>query len=151
MKVIFVCLGNICRSPMAEAVMRQKIQGANLPVTVASAATSRWEVGNPPHTGTQKILAKYHVPLAPSKARQISREDFETADYIIGMDRSNVEDLLSIAPTDTAAKIYEFLAIVPDAPEGVPDPYYTGDFEETYCLVSLGTDYWLKKIQTELT
>ena len=95
-KIVFVCLGNICRSPMAEFVMKELDQGKSL--HIESRATSSWEHGNPVHQGTQKILRKYAISFDSSKgSQQISQADFEFFDLVVGMDESNVEDLLQIS------------------------------------------------------
>ena len=108
-KVVFVCLGNICRSPMAEFIMKALDQDGSL--HIESRATSSWEHGNPVHQGTQKILRKYGVSFDSSKgSQQISQSDFE------------------------------FFG-------GVPDPWYTGDFEETYNLVTAACQDWLQWIR----
>ncbi|MGM0126054.1 protein-tyrosine phosphatase [Enterococcus sp. AZ194] len=148
-KIIFVCLGNICRSPMAEALMRHEIITNDLSgkLVVDSAATSRWEVGKPPHQGTQKILKQQGIDFAGIYARQITTQDFLEADVIIGMDQSNVNDLLKIAPEETKHKIQLFMRVVPGKETvEVPDPYYTGNFDETYALVSEGINKWLKRL-----
>ena len=118
-KLAFVCLGNICRSPMAEFVMKSMTDNYE----IQSRATSSWEHGNPIHKGTQGIFQQYEIPYDKAKTSlQISKEDFESFDYIIGMDVSNVSDLRQMCPADCKDKIYSF------ASESVPDPWYTGDF-----------------------
>lgn len=137
-KICFVCLGNICRSPMAEFVMKA-VASDNL--EIASRATSGWEHGNPIHRGTQKIFKKYDIAYDSSKkSQQISMTDFRYFDFIIGMDRANVHDLKKMSKGQFDDKIFLF------TDGGVPDPYYTGDFEETYRLVQKGCRIWLGKI-----
>ncbi len=137
MNVIMVCLGNICRSPMAEFVMKQEMPSWD----VESRATSTWEHGNPIHQGTQAILQKYQIPYDLSKqSQQISQKDFLEADLILAMDRSNLEDLRAMAPQEALDKIHPLI-------DGeVPDPWYTGDFEETYRLVRQGCQEWKEKV-----
>lgn len=143
-KVLFVCLGNICRSPMAEALFNKTFKEKQLPLIADSAGTSGWEAGNPAHPGTQKILREHGVASTGLISRKITRQDFITADYIIGMDEQNVRDLKQIAPAGTKEKIYLYLSIVPKIKnKTIPDPWYTGDFEETYDLITQGIPEWL--------
>ena len=137
-KLVFVCLGNICRSPMAEFVMKSMTDNYE----IQSRATSSWEHGNPIHKGTQGIFQEYEIPYEKGKTSlQISKEDFEAFDYIIGMDASNVSDLRQMCPANCQDKIYSF------ASESVPDPWYTGDFEETYQRVQEGCQAWLERLE----
>ena len=139
-KIVFVCLGNICRSPMAEFVMKDLTDG----VYVESRATSDWEHGNPIHSGTQAIFKKYAIPYDQSKtSQQISQQDFVDFDYIIGMDESNFQDLRKIAPGKYLEKVFQF------EEKSVLDPWYTGDFDETYRLVLAGCQKWIKRIKSE--
>lgn len=139
-KLVFVCLGNICRSPMAEFVMKSMTDNYE----IQSRATSSWEHGNPIHKGTQGIFQQYEIPYEKGKiSLQISKEDFEAFDYIIGMDASNVSDLRQMCPAGFQDKIYSFVS------ESVPDPWYTGDFEETYQRVQEGCQAWLERLEKE--
>ena len=136
-KIVFVCLGNICRSPMAEFVMKSLTDQ----LKIESRATSSWEHGNPIHQGTQAIFKKYAIAYDRNKtSQQISAADFADFDYVIGMDESNVRDLKRMAPEDFQHKIYQF------EEEGVPDPWYTGDFDQTYDLVLAGCKKWLERL-----
>ncbi|AYV35204.1 low molecular weight phosphotyrosine protein phosphatase [Erysipelothrix rhusiopathiae] len=138
--ILFVCLGNICRSPMAEGIFKN-LYGDQY--VVRSAATSSWEHGNPVHPGTASILEEMGVSTDGMSSTQIKINDFYEYDYIIGMDKSNVENILKIAPKGTEHKVYLFLDLVDDLMgQEVPDPYYTGDFEETKNLILQGSHAW---------
>ncbi|MCM3570304.1 low molecular weight protein-tyrosine-phosphatase [Neobacillus mesonae] len=148
--VLFVCLGNICRSPMAEAFFRNLLEKENLSdkISVDSAATSSWEIGSPPHKGTITILKKYNISSEGLIGRQITKDDFEKFEYIIGMDDSNMKNLSEIAGNPSHPKLIRLLDLT-NHPKDVPDPYYTGDFQETYDLVSEGCMALLEKIRKE--
>jgi protein-tyrosine phosphatase len=148
--VLFVCLGNICRSPMAEGVFRNVLKQENLlsKVSVDSAATSSWHIGSPPHKGTLAILKKYNISAEGLVGRQLTREDFEKFDYIIGMDESNINNIFEITGKPQHPKIIRLLDLT-EHNKDVPDPYYTGDFEETYQLVTDGCQALLEKIRKE--
>lgn len=152
-RVLFVCLGNICRSPMAEAVFRNEIIKRNLTskIKVASAATSSWENGKPPHEGTQEVLKGNGITFDGIYSTTLIKEDFKRFDYIIGMAKQNVQDILKLAETeDNKNKVYLFLSVVPNHElDDVPDPYYTGDFEETFSLVNQGVYNWIDKIKKD--
>jgi protein-tyrosine phosphatase len=148
--VLFVCLGNICRSPMAEGVFRNVLKKEDLSskVSVDSAATSSWHIGSPPHKGTLAILKKYNISSEGLVGRQLTKDDFEKFDYIIGMDESNVKNIFEITGKPQHPKIIRLLDLT-EHNKDVPDPYYTGDFEETYQLVTDGCQALLEKIRKE--
>lgn len=136
-KIAFVCLGNICRSPMAEFVMKSLTDQ----VYIESRATSTWEHGNPIHRGTQKIFQKHRITYDKNKCSiPLSQDDFYKFDYLIGMDEQNVHDMMNRAPHDCQKKIQLF------DNQGVPDPYYTNKFNLTYQQVEKGCQEWLKTL-----
>lgn len=129
-KILFVCHGNICRSPMAESVMTFLVKEKGITdIVVASAATSTEELGNPVHPGTQRTLKEYHIPLVPHQARQMTRQDGEDYDYLIGMDSANLRNMARIA--GSMEKVFGLLDWS-SLPRDIADPWYTGDFETTF-------------------
>jgi protein-tyrosine phosphatase len=122
MRILFVCMGNICRSPTAEGVMRRLIEDEGLDIEVDSAGTGGWHVGEPPDERATLAAHRRGVTLAGA-ARQVKESDFRRFDMLVAMDRGNLRDLLELAPDDEARARVRLL--VPDA--DVPDPYYGGD------------------------
>lgn len=151
-KVVFVCLGNICRSPMAESVMRHLIEesGLSSKIIADSAGTGYWHIGNEPHEGTRKILDDHQISYSGMKARQVIREDLSDFDYIIAMDSENLGFLRRMAGYSKTGFIGRLLDFVPDSDiADVPDPYFTGNFEEVYEMVSTGCSQLLDVIKKE--
>ena len=132
-KILFVCHGNICRSPMAEFVMKDLVKKAGLSdeFYIASAATSTEEIGNPPHRGTANKLREVGIPLVPHRAKQISFADYNDFDYFIGMDEINIKYLHRMLHGDPDGKVYKFLSFA-GSDRDIADPWYTGNFDVTY-------------------
>ena len=139
-KILFVCYGNICRSPMAEFIMKDLVEkngdGANF--YIESAATSTEELGNGVHWGTRGILDRLNIDYSKKRARQITKGDYQKFDYIVGMDAMNKRDMLRAFGGDPDGKI-SLLLDWTDTPRDVADPWYTHNFEITYADVVKGT------------
>ncbi|HEX9626377.1 MAG TPA: low molecular weight protein-tyrosine-phosphatase [Acidiferrobacterales bacterium] len=129
-KVLFVCLGNICRSPTAEGVFRKVVSDAGLAerVIIDSAGTHAYHVGEPPDVRAQTAAARRGIDLSALRGRRATRRDLESFDYVLAMDRENYEHLLDICPPGLETKIRLLLEFAPHRPEReVPDPYFGGD------------------------
>lgn len=136
--VAFVCLGNICRSTMAEAIMRQRLKERGISdVIVHSRGTGRWNLGKPPHQGTQKILKQHHIPFDGIVSELFEPDD--DFDYIIAMDQSNVDNIKSINP-NLKGQLFKLLEFSNMEETDVPDPYYTNNFEGVYDMVQSSCD-----------
>ncbi len=147
-KILFVCHGNICRSPMAEYIFRDKIEklGLGNQFHIASAATSTEELGNPPHHGTQKILSDLGISCYGKRAVQIRKKDYEAYDYILAMDDRNLKNMRRILGEDKEHKIYKFLDFSQE-PRSIADPWYTGNFDRTYEDIVEACDSFLKFLE----
>jgi protein-tyrosine phosphatase len=146
MRVIFVCHGNICRSTMAESYMNHIVREAGLEgeIQVESRATSREEIGNPPHPGTVRELKKHGIPMTPHRATRMDEKDYEAADLVVYMDANNKRNLLRMFADDPDKKMRPLLG------RDVADPWYTGNYADTYEDVSRGCDALLGEIRARL-
>jgi protein-tyrosine phosphatase len=147
--ILFVCLGNICRSPLAEGVMRHKVRQAGQMdrFSLDSAGTGAWHVGNPADRRSVSVGAIHGVDLSDLRARQVSVEDFYRFDLILAMDVSNLSDLRSMQPGDGVAELALYRSYCDDGEQDVPDPYYGGDrgFEDVYQMINRASDVLLAK------
>ncbi len=151
-RVLFVCHGNICRSPMAEFVMKDMIRkrGMESRFEIASAATSREEIGNPVYPPARRKLAEHGISCGGHHARQMTKEDYDRYDYIIGMDHANIRNILRITGGDPDRKISLLLDHGKRAGQEVADPWYTGDFDETWDDVTQGCAQLLTELGKDL-
>ena len=145
--ILFVCHGNICRSPMAEFVMKDLVRRAGLEerFLIASKAARRDELGNDTHYGTKAKLRQMGVPFTKRRATLLDRSDYDAYDYLIGMDEENMRDMLRLFGGDSNGKIYKLLRFA-DEDRDVADPWYTGNFDETYEDVLKGCAALLRMI-----
>ena len=136
--VLFVCLGNICRSPAAEGIFRDMVAAKGLDIRVDSAGTNDWHVGDPPYGPMQAAAKARGADLSALRGRQVTAEDFRRFDLIVAMDTDNRANLLRLRP-DEGAPVRLLLDFAPEtATEAVPDPYYTRDFEGALDLIEAG-------------
>ena len=137
--ILFICHGNICRSPMAEFIMNNLVHEAGLDgqIIAKSAATSREEIGSDIHHGTRQMLRQHNIPFRPRQARQVTITDYYHYDYLIVMDENNLRNLRRIIPDDAASKIHKLLSFT-DSNRAIADPWYTGDFDTTFREIMKG-------------
>lgn len=132
-KILFVCLGNICRSPMAEFVFKDMVEREGLAdkFIIESAGTSFEESGNPVHYGTRNRLMQEGISVAGKYARKMTKGDYDKFDYLIGMENSNIRNMKGIVGTDSKHKIKKLLEFA-GSDKDISDPWYTGNFDDTY-------------------
>ncbi len=140
--ILCVCLGNICRSPTAEAVLRAKAASRGVALKIDSAGTGAWHIGKPPYGPMIQAAAERGYDLSPLRARQVSAADFDRFDLILGMDGENIADLAATAPANGRARVALF-----DASGDVPDPYYTRDFESALDQIERAADRILDQLE----
>ncbi|CAK7192939.1 Low molecular weight protein-tyrosine-phosphatase YfkJ [Commensalibacter sp. Nvir] len=139
--VLFVCLGNICRSPLAEAAFKQEVHKRNLPIHVESAGIGPWHINQPPDPRAIRQASQHGIDIRHYKGRQINATDFLNFSHIIAMDKKNIAQLVKLAPKMHRSSIKLFMDYVPDHKQDeIPDPYYGDekDFQKTWEQVSLG-------------
>lgn len=146
--IMFVCHGNICRSPMAEFILKDMVAKRKISHNfhIESSATSIEEIGNDIHYGTKNKLKKVGVPFTPRKATQITKSDYDKYDFILCMDNNNIRNLSRIIPNDKDNKI-KLLLDFSDNPRNIADPWYTGNFEDTYNDIIEGCEALLNYIE----
>ena len=148
-KILFVCHGNICRSPMAEYVMKDLVKRAGLEegIQTASAATSREEIGNPVYPPACRKLAEHGISCGGHAARQLRIADYGEYDLLVGMDQANLRNMRRICGGDPDGKLHLLLEYAGRPGQEVADPWYTGDFEATWRDVLAGCQGLLEEIQ----
>ena len=151
-KILFICHGNICRSPMAEFIMKDLVKKAGLEqgFRVESAATSAEEIGNPVYPPARRKLAEHGIDCSGKTARQLRNSDYEKYDLLIGMEHANLQNMYRICGGDFSNKMHLLMDFT-DHPGEVADPWYTGDFDTTWRDVTDGCHALLHHIQKNRT
>lgn len=147
-KILFVCHGNICRSPMAEFLLKDRLKKGNYKnqYEVASAATSTEEIGNPVYPPARRLLQSLGIDPSGKRARQMTKSDYLHYDYLIAMDSYNVRNMLRILGADEKHKVFKLLDLT-SHPRDIADPWYTGDFTATYNDIMEGLDALMDQLE----
>lgn len=145
-KILFICHGNICRSPMAEFLLKDMVKKRGLAAEfeIASAATSREELGNSVHYGTRNKLAQLGISVSGKHAVQVTKRDYEYYDLLLAMDSNNLRNLQRVLGADTQGKIHLLLDYTERSGQSIADPWYTGDFDVTYDDIMQGLEGLMK-------
>jgi protein-tyrosine phosphatase len=149
MKILMVCLGNICRSPLAEGIMKSKIQQKGLDWEVDSAGTGHWHVGQLPDKRSIAIAKKYNIDITDQRGKQLRSKDLDTFDRIFAMDTANYRDILRLATTDTQREKVDLIMnlLNTGSNQDVPDPYYDDNgFEEVFRMLEAACDAFVEKM-----
>ena len=148
MKILMVCLGNICRSPLAEGILRNKVKNNDLAWEVDSAGTGAWHIGERPDRRSVLVAEKNNIDISNQRARQIKRSDLDHYDLILTMDEGNFRDVLRLAETEEQRRKIKMILnfVYPDANHSVPDPYWNDDgFDQVFRMLDEATDRLLEK------
>lgn len=159
MRVLFVCLGNICRSPLAEGIFRQRLlslgirEGDHDGVVIDSAGTGGWHIGSPPDPRSVRVAGRYGIDLSSCRARKVEPEDFERFDYIIAMDLDNLRALEKLCPEERRGRLHLLMSFVRGSRiKEIPDPYHFKDeagFERVYATIAEGVDGLIADLQKD--
>ncbi|MBZ9849089.1 low molecular weight phosphotyrosine protein phosphatase [Mesorhizobium sp. CA14] len=153
--ILFVCLGNICRSPLAEGVFRAVLaeQGKDQGLVIDSAGTGGWHAGEAPDRRSIAVAAKHGVDISRQRARKVLPEDFSRFDLILGMDKANVRDLEALAPQTARDRIHLYLDFATGKAADVPDPYYDGTeaFASVYRMIREASEALAKRLEASVS
>lgn len=150
-KILFICHGNICRSPMAEFVLKDMVKKKGIAdqFIIDSCATSREEIGNGVHYGTKRKLEEVGISVGEHRARQLTKKDYETFDYLLAMEQTNMRNMIRLLGSDPQQKMHCLLDFS-EHPRDIADPWYTGNFDVTYQDIVEGCEAFLDKVIKEL-
>lgn len=147
-RILFVCLGNICRSPTAEGVFASLVGDRD--IVLDSAGTSDWHRGDPPDPRATEEAAKRGIDLSDQRSRPVTAQDFDDFDLILAMDRSNLANLERMRPAGNTTPVRLFLSAAPDLPrDEVPDPYYDGGFDRVLDMIETASRAWLDQLDAQ--